>query len=113
MEGKLADAAIAIQEKRFTNADGLLDAVEHDFHSMRETLRGEAAEILGRARGEVDHAEAAGVPMDTPIHMMLKEAETAYAESRYGDTIYIGKSCIDEVQRVTQASLQAHAATQD
>ncbi len=112
MEGKLADAAIAIQEKRFANADGLLDGVEHDFQSRRETLRGEAAEVLGRARGEMDHAQAAGVPLDTPIHMMLKEAETAYAESRYGDTIYIGKSCIDEVQRVTQDSVKARAATE-
>ena len=112
MEGKLADAAIAIQEKRFPNASGLLDAVEHDFHSLRETLRGEAAEVLGRARGEVDHAQAAGVPVDTPVRMMLKEAETAYAESRYGDTIYIGKSCIDEVQRVTQEAVKARAATE-
>ena len=113
MEGKLADAAIAIQEKRFSSADGLLDAVEHDFQSMRETLRGEAAEVLGRARGEIDHAQAAGVAMDTAVLMMLKEAESAYAESRYGDTIYIGKSCIDEVQRVAQESVRAREASQE
>ncbi len=113
MEGKLADAAIAIQEKRYAPADGLLDAVEHDFQSLRETLRGQAAEVLGRARGEIDYAQAAGVPVDAPIASMLKEAETAYAESRYGDTIYIGQSCIDEVQRVTQASVQQKAATKE
>jgi hypothetical protein len=111
MEGKLADAAIAIQEKRFLNADGLLDAVEHDFQTMRETLRGEAAEVLGRARGELDQALAAGVPVDAPILMMLKESESAYAEARYGDTIYVGKSCIDEVQKLTQSATQAKAAT--
>ncbi len=106
MEGKLADAAIAIQEKRFAAADGLLDAVEHDFQTMREALRGSAAEVLGRARGEIDHAQSTGVAVDAPITLMLKEAETAYAESRYGDTIYIGKSCIDEVQRVAQVAIK-------
>jgi hypothetical protein len=111
MEGKLADAAIAIQEKRFPTADGLLDAVEHDFQSMRETLRGHAAEVLGRARGEVDHMQAAGAPVDTPVLMMLKEAESAYAEGRYGDTVYVGKSCVDEVQRITQSRLEAAAAS--
>ncbi len=110
MEGKLADAAIAIQEKRYPNADGLLDAVEHDFHTMRENLRGTAAEVLGRARGEIDHAEAAGIPVDAAVVAMLKEAEAAYSESRYGDTVYIGKSCIDEVQRITQSSLQDRQA---
>ncbi len=112
MEGKLADAAIAIQEKRYLNADGLLDAVEHDFHTMRENLRGNAAEALGRARGEIDHAQAAGIPVDAAVYAMLKEAEAAYSESRYGDTVYIGKSCIDEVQRVTQSSLQEHQAAE-
>ncbi len=111
MEGKLADAAIAIQEKRFQNADGLLDAVEHDFQSLRERLRGEAAEVLGRARGEIDHAQTAGVAIDSPVLMMLKEAESAYAEGRYGDTVYVGRSCIDEVQRITQAGVEAKAAT--
>ncbi len=113
MEGKLADAAIAIQEKRYTSADGLLDAVEHDFQTQRETLRGAAAEVLGRARGEIDHAHADGVSMDDAVHNMLKEAETAYAEARYGDTIYIGKSCIDEVQRVTQSKAEARQAQAD
>jgi len=106
MEGKLADSAIAIQEKRYPNADGLLDAVEHDFHTMRENLRGTAAELLGRARGEIDHAEAAGIPVDAAVVAMFREAEAAYSESRYGDTVYIGKSCIDEVQRITQSTLQ-------
>ena len=113
MEGKLADAAIALQEKRFGPADGLLDAVEHDFQTMRETLRGQAAEVLGRARGEVDHAQAAGVPVDAAITAMLKEAENAYAESRYGDTIYVGQSCIDEVERVTQVALRERQATME
>ena len=113
MEGKLADAAIAIQEKRFPTADGLLDAVEHDFQTMRETLRGQAAEVLGRARGEIDHAQTEGVPVDPPVLMMLQEAESAYAEGRYGDTIYVGKACIDEVQRITQSRMQATAATQE
>src|SRR3989441_3200986 len=30
LEGKLADAAIGIQERRFFHADALLDSVEHD-----------------------------------------------------------------------------------
>ncbi|HYM40589.1 MAG TPA: DUF5915 domain-containing protein, partial [Thermoplasmata archaeon] len=113
MEGKLADAAIAVQERRFPNADGLLDAVEHDFQTLRETLRGEAAEVLGRARGEIDHAQAGGLSVDAPVLMMLKEAESAYAEGRYGDTIYISKSCIDEVQRITQSALQAKAESRE
>lgn len=112
MEGKLADAAIAIQEKRYLNADGLLDGVEHDFQTMRETLRGNAAEVLGRARGEVGHAQAAGIPVDAAVTAMLREAEAAYSESRYGDTVYIGKSCIDEVERLTQSTLQDHQAAE-
>jgi len=107
MEGKLADAAIALAEKRYLNADGLLDAVEHDFHSLRETLRSEAAEVLGRARGEIDHSRAGNIPLDAAILTMLKEAEAAYSESRYGDAIYIAKSCISEIQRITQETLAA------
>ena len=113
LEGKLADAAIALQEKRFNAADGLLDAVEHDFQSMRETLRGTAAEALGRARGEIDHAQAAGIPLDAAVTMMLKEAETAYAEARYGDTLYISKSCTDEVQRITQSASERNQAKKE
>ena len=113
MEGKLADAAIAVQEKRFATADGLLDAVEHDFQTMRETLRGSAAEALGRARGEVDHARAAGLPVDEGVSLMLREAESAYAEARYGDAIYISMSCVDEVQRITQSAVQETEAKKE
>ncbi len=107
MEGKLADAAIAIQERRFVNADGLLDAVEHDFYTLRENLRGGAAEALGRARGEVEQAEAAGIPLGPEVRQMLGEAEGAYAESRYGDAAYISKSCLEEVQRVSVSFREA------
>ena len=113
MEGKLADAAIALEDKRFGAADGLLDAVEHDFQTMRENLRGQAAEVLGRARGVVDHAQADGTAVDPGLAMMLKEAETAYAESRYGDTIYIGQSCIEELQRAAQAAVDERQAAKE
>lgn len=97
LEGKLADSAIAIQERRFLQADALLDGVEHDIHATREMLRSSAAEVLGEARGVVAHAKADGVPMGTAVRM-LQDAETSYMEARYGDTIYVGKACISEVE---------------
>ena len=109
MEGKLADAAIALQEKRLNNADGLLDAVEHDCQSVRETLRGTAAEILGRVRGEVEQAKASGLTIPPPILQMVEDGETAYSESRYGDTIYVGTACMEEVRRITETQAQHEA----
>src|SRR3989442_660837 len=58
LEGKLADAAIGIQERRFFHADALLDNVEHDIFATRELMRSSAAEVLGQARGEVARAKA-------------------------------------------------------
>src|SRR3989454_858982 len=48
LEGKLADAAIAMQEGRYLHSDALLDSIEHDISATRESLRSTAAEILGR-----------------------------------------------------------------
>src|SRR5436309_2401109 len=93
LEGKLADAAIAMQEGRYLQSDALLDSIEHDISATRESLRSTAAEILGQARGEVARATADGIPVDA-ADQMLKDAETSYSEARYGDTIYAGKACI-------------------
>src|SRR5205807_265542 len=57
LEGKLADAAIAMQEGRYLQCDALLDSIEHDISATRESLRSTAAEILGQARGEVARAK--------------------------------------------------------
>src|SRR5881397_778062 len=52
LEGKLADAAIGIQERRFFHADALLDSVEHDIFATRlpEDLRRGAPHQLARRR---------------------------------------------------------------
>src|SRR3989441_2411514 len=97
LEGKLADAAIGIQERRFFHADALLDSVEHDIFATRELMRSSAAEVLGQARGEVARARADGIQVDAAAQM-LRDAETSYSEARYGDTIYAGKACISEVE---------------
>src|SRR5207244_3721419 len=47
LEGKLADAAIAMQEGRYLQSDALLDSIEHDISATREALRSTAAEVLG------------------------------------------------------------------
>ncbi|HEY7587778.1 MAG TPA: DUF5915 domain-containing protein [Thermoplasmata archaeon] len=107
MEGKLADAAIALQERRYLTTDGLLDAVEHDVHATRETLRSAAAEALGKARGAVEQARSGAVQVDPAILSLLKEAESAYSESRYGDAVYISNSCLSEVEQDTQAAIRA------
>src|SRR5439155_355197 len=39
LEGKLADAAIAMQEGRYLQSDALLDSIEHDISATRESLR--------------------------------------------------------------------------
>src|SRR5439155_1629065 len=103
LEGKLADAAIAMQEGRYLQSDALLDSIEHDISATRESLRSTAAEILGQARGEVARARADGIPVDA-ADQMLKDAETSYSEARYGDTIYAGKACISEVEELAQAN---------
>ncbi len=112
LEGKLADSAIAIQEHRFLQADALLDGVEHDIHATRELLRSAAAEVLGEARGVVALAKGDGVPIEH-AEQMLGDAETSYSEARYGDTLYIGKACISEVEelaRVAQDSKRKYEA---
>src|SRR5213595_647399 len=103
LEGKLADAAMAVEASRLVQADALLDSVEHDVSATRESLRSTAAEILGQARGEVARARADGIPVDA-ADQMLKDAETSYSEARYGDTIYAGKACISEVEELAQAN---------
>src|SRR5213083_3170449 len=103
LEGKLADAAIAMQEGRYLQSDALLDSIEHDISATRESLRSTAAEILGQARGEVARARADGIPVDA-ADQMLKDAETSYSEARYGDTIYAGKACISEVEELAHAA---------
>ena len=103
LEGKLADAAIGIQERRFFHADALLDSVEHDIFATRELMRSSAAEVLGQARGEVARARADGIQVDAAAQM-LRDAETSYSEARYGDTIYAGKACISEVEELAHAA---------
>src|SRR5207249_3602579 len=103
LEGKLADAAIGIQERRFFHADALLDSVEHDIFATRELMRSSAAEVLGQARGEVARAKADGIQVDAAAQM-LRDAETSYSEARYGDTIYAGKACISEVEELAHAA---------
>ncbi len=103
LEGKLADAAIGIQERRFFHADALLDNVEHDIFATRELMRSSAAEVLGQARGEVARAKADGIQVDAAAQM-LRDAETSYSEARYGDTIYAGKACISEVEEFAVAA---------
>src|SRR3989454_63288 len=103
LEGKLADAAIGIQERRFFHADALLDNVEHDIFATRELMRSSAAEVLGQARGEVARAKADGIQVDAAAQM-LRDAETSYSEARYGDTIYAGKACISEVEEFAHAA---------
>src|SRR3989449_169595 len=103
LEGKLADAAIGIQERRFFHADALLDSVEHDIFATRELMRSSAAEVLGQARGEVARAKADGIHVDAAAQM-LRDAETSYSEARYGDTIYAGKACISEVEELAHAA---------
>ena len=103
LEGKLADSAIAIQDHRFLQADALLDGVEHDIHATRELLRSAAAEVLGEARGVVALAKGDGVPIEH-AEQMLGDAETSYSEARYGDTLYIGKACISEVEELARVS---------
>src|SRR6266705_3176937 len=70
LEGKLADAAIGIQERRFFHADALLDNVEHDIFATRELMRSSAAEVLGQARGEVARAKADGIQVDAAAQML-------------------------------------------
>ena len=99
MEGKLADAAIAIQEKRYGPADGLLDAAEHDIYATRETLRSKAAEALGQVRGALHQAQSESIAVDPAVSDLLREAEGAYSESRYGDAVYISNACLAEIQK--------------
>src|SRR5437773_1509143 len=106
LEGKLADAAMAVEARRLVQADALLDSVEHDVSATRESLRSTAAEILGQARGEVARAKADGIAVEA-AEQMLTDAETSYSEARYGDTIYAGKACISEVEELASASLEA------
>ena len=103
LEGKLADAAIAIQDRRLLPADTLLDSIEHDIAATRELLRSAAAEVLGEARGALTRAKADGVPVEA-AERMLQDAETSYSESRYGDTIYAGKACNSEVEELARAA---------
>src|SRR3989442_7081107 len=110
LEGKLADAAIAIQERRLMHADVLLDGVEHDVFATRELLRSAAAEVLGQARGEVARARAGGTGVET-ANRMLKDAEASYSEARYGDTIYAGKACISEVEELARSSADTKRKT--
>src|SRR5947199_10277208 len=104
LEGKLADAAVGIQERRFFPLDALPDSVEHDIFATRELMRSSAAEVLGQARGEVARAKADGIQVDTAAQM-LTDAETSHSEARYGDSIYSGKPCISTIYK------PAHAAT--
>ena len=112
LEGKLADVAIAVQEHRFFQADALLDGIEHDIHATRELLRSAAAEVLGEARGVVTLAKADGVPID-PAARMLQDAETAYTEARYGDTLYVGKACISEVEELKRTAHDSKRKTEE
>ena len=111
LEGRLADAAIAMEERRYLQSDALLDSVEHDIAATREALRSSAAEILGQARGEVTRAKADGIPV-AAAEQMLKDAETSYSEARYGDTIYAGKSCISEVEELASVNANARRQTE-
>src|SRR5206468_10043721 len=77
LEGKLADAAIGIQERRFFHADALLDNVEHDIFATRELMRSSAAEVLGQARGEGARAKAGGLPADAAAQW-LRGPEPSY-----------------------------------
>src|SRR5438309_48962 len=110
LEGKLADAAIAIQERRLMHADVLLDGVEHDVFATRELLRSAAAEVLGQARGEVARARAGGIGVET-ANRMLKDAEASYSEARYGDTIYAGKACMSEVEELARSTADTKRKT--
>jgi uncharacterized protein DUF5915 len=110
LEGKLADAAIGVQDRRFLQADALLDSIEHDIAATRESLRSSAAEVLGQARGEVTRARADGVPIEA-AERMLKDAESSYQESRYGDTIYAGKACISEVDELARLAVDSRRRT--
>ncbi|HKZ99483.1 MAG TPA: DUF5915 domain-containing protein [Thermoplasmata archaeon] len=105
MEGKLADAAIRVQERRFNQADALIDAVEHDIYALRELVRSEAAEVLGQARAQVAHARDDGVSVDSPIRL-LHESEVAFGESRYADSISLSRSSINEVETAVHTMAQ-------
>lgn len=105
MEGKLADAMIALQERRYVQADALLDATEHDIWALRGTLRSEAAEMLGQARAQVVHARNAGMSIDASVRF-LHDAEVAYSESRYADAVTMSRTCIAEIEQA-MASVQA------
>ncbi|MGI0149709.1 MAG: hypothetical protein ACREDF_09295, partial [Thermoplasmata archaeon] len=110
LEGKLADVAIAIQDRRLLQADALLDSIEHDISATRELLRSAAAEVLGQARGEVTRAKADGVPVEA-AGRMLQDAETSYSEARYGDTLYAGKACISEVEELARLAADSRRRT--
>src|SRR6266545_913960 len=99
-------------EHRFLQADALLDGIEHDIHATRELLRSAAAEVLGEARGGVALAKADGVPIDSAARM-LQDAETAYTEARYGDTLYVGKACISEVEELTRSAHDSKRKTEE
>jgi len=101
MEGKLADGAIALREARFTQADALLDAVEHDLHAARENLRCQAAEILGRARGEVARAEAESLSIGTAT-IELQHAQAAYSDGRYMDAIAASRQSLAAVEEAAR-----------
>ncbi len=105
MEGKLADAMIALQERRYVQSDALLDATEHDIWALRETLRSEAAEMLGQARAQVVHARNAGMSIDASVRF-LHDAEVAYSESRYADAMTVSRTCIAEIEQAI-SSVQA------
>src|SRR5205823_1539103 len=70
LEGKLADAAMAVEDRRLVQADALLDSVEHDISATRESLRSTAAETLGQARGEVARGRADGIVLEAAEQML-------------------------------------------
>ena len=111
LEGKLADAASAVESRRLVQADALLDSIEHDIAATRESLRSTAAEILGQARGEVARAKADGIAVEA-AEQMLVDAQNSYSEARYGDTIYAGKACISEVEELARADIEARQRSQ-
>ena len=113
MEGKLADAAMRVSDGVFIQADGLLDALEHDIYAAHENLRSEAAETLGRARGEIAHAKDEGVSAGDAI-MKLHEAEVAYSEGHYAETIDLSRDAIISIETsVRQATEEKQRAERE
>lgn len=105
MEGKLADAAMRVHDGLYTQADGLLDAVEHDLYAAHENLRSEAAESLGRARGEIAHTQDEGILAGNAI-VKLHESELAYSEGRYADTVTLSRDAIVAVEAAVKTETE-------